>query len=623
MHPATLALVATFVPLLAFFFALVFFRARHRVAAGIVLAGGAVSLTCSILLLAGGAHATPYTASWLTSGVMDIEFGFLLDATSLVMGVIVALVAFCVQVYSLGYMAHDPGRGRFFALLGLFVWAMLSFVYAANLLQAFIFWELVGLCSFLLIGFWYEKPSAVAAAKKAFIMTRVGDVGLMLGVIYLLFEMGTLDIVTINTLGPGRIPTDILEVICALIFLGIVGKSAQFPLHTWLPDAMEGPTPVSALLHSATMVAAGVFLFARLHPLFMAVPDLLTVVLVISTFTAILAATMAMVANDMKKVLAYSSISQLGYMLMGLAAGGFFAGMFHLTTHAAFKALLFLCAGAYIHYTGSNDMVTIGRAGAAKALKPVTLGLVVGGAALAGIPPLAGFFSKEAIIHQLSATGRSVFAAGALSAAFLTAYYTARMVLLVTRPNAQSDATVDEPADESHAHRGPSPVSMTAPILVLTVFAATLGLFGGPLATFFLGPKGADAAHLDIMGAAPAMALVAAGVLLAWFEFGRANARQLGFVRRFPALWRLFRNRWHIDDVYRTAIIEPVIGFARACFHLEKEGIDRSMDKLAEGTREIGDATASTQTGRVQAYVMCAVLLIATLVLYIGLGGGL
>ena len=518
MSSAALGFTLLGAPLLAFFVALVLFRKNHAAAMATVLLSGIVSCISAIALLAtmSGTAAEQISETWIRAGGVNIHFGILLDGKTLIMGAVVGIITLCVQVYSLSYMSHDPGRGRFFAFLALFEWAMLSFVYSPSLMQTFVFWELVGLASFFLIGFWYKKPSAIAAAKKAFIMTRIGDVGLFIGLILLFQTAHTLDIQALNTMtvaagdfGSGRI-----ELITLLLFVGIVGKSAQFPLHTWLPDAMEGPTPVSALLHSATMVAAGVFLFARFHPLFMQAELTLTVVLCIATFTAVLSSTMAMVANDMKRVFAYSSISQLGFMLMGLGAGSLFAGYFHLTTHAIFKALLFLCAGAYIHEHATNDTVAIGRNGGRKQ-RIVTLGLIAGGGALAGFPLLAGFFSKELIIHALH--DQPLFLAGAYLASFMTAYYTFRVIFLVVFPNKDSAALVEEPPGDTHGDHHGSALPMHAPILLLTVGAIALGFFGDSIASTL----GLEAYHPSIPEMAPAIGVALGGLLMAWLDFGR------------------------------------------------------------------------------------------------------
>ncbi len=604
-----LALACTGAPLLAFALSLIFLRARPRASAGLVVTAGLVSLGSAATLAWRGPLAAPLTTPWLSADGKDIAFGFLLDGPSLLMGLIVATIAWCIQVYSLAYMKADPGRARFFSVLGLFAWAMLSFVYAASLLQAFIFWELVGLASFLLIGFWYEKPSAVAAAKKAFLMTRVGDVGFLIGLILLYRTTGELDITLLNSpaviasIGAGTLTT-----ITLLMFAGIVGKSAQFPLHSWLPDAMEGPTPVSALLHSATMVAAGVFLMARFHPLFLAAPTTMEVALAVAAFTALLSSTMAMVARDIKRVLAFSSISQLSFMLMGLAAGSLYAGLFHLTTHAIFKALLFLCAGALIHRAGSNDLVTIGREGARDDRGPA-VALVLGFCALAGLPLFAGFASKESILHALH--GRPVVFTAALLAAFLTAYYSFRVVFLVWRPQPES-AAVGEPAT-GHAHAGASASLMQAPILLLAFGAVVAGFFGGPIANLL----GVEEIHVSLGEAAPAVLVAIAGVVAAWLAFGRQGASQRGLVAGKPAVQRLFEQGWYVDAFYRAVIVRAVNLLAGALFFFETKGLDRASDGVGEGTLAAGRAGSRTQTGRVQVYIGTAVLIVAILSFYL------
>lgn len=656
MSPGTLGLLATTLPLVGFVLALTVFRGRAALAAGVNLLAIGGSLAAAVGLLLAGPTVEPVTARWFSVNGHDLAFGFLLDGPNLVMGVTVALVALLVQVYSLGYMAHDPGKDRYFAFMGLFAWSMLSFVYASNLLQMFLFWELVGLASFLLIGFWYQKPSASLAARKAFIMTRVGDVGLFLGLILLWQTVGALDVAVLvapSTLA--AIPGDRLTLIGILLFVGVMGKSAQFPLHTWLPDAMEGPTPVSALLHSATMVAAGVFLFARFLPLFLASETVITVVLVIAIGTAILSATVAMVMQDVKRVLAYSSISQLSFMLLGLAAGSLMAGVFHLLTHALFKALLFLCAGAFIHHAGTNDMVAIGRGGG-RSQRLVTLGLVVGGAALAGLPPLAGFFSKEQILVALGPKG-PVLVVLAYAAAWLTAYYTFRMIFLVTRPNPSGALTPEEPWGAQH-HEGEdahgTPAVMGAPIAILTLLTVVVGFLGAAItgvldtvagavhdavshggghvdAGHTAGPGGevahdAAAAHapgehhgLTLMGVLPAVLVSLSAVLVAWLEYGRAGASQAGFLSRMPALRTLFVRKWYVDDVYARVVGTGTSALARALAFLETRVFDETGDQVARGTRGGGFLTAAIQTGHLQFYVATSVTMMAILGLVIGL----
>ena len=401
------------------------------------IAAVAISLVGAIILLVVGRHLeapVQYLARWLVSGDIYVPFGFLLDQTSLLMLTVVAAISLLVQVYSLGYMAGDDGFSRYYAFMSLFAWAMMNLTLSLTLLQLYIFWELVGLSSYLLIGFWYKKFSATEAGKKAFVMTRFGDVAFFLGMLLVLVHLGNLSIPQIN--GPqaaGRMSTALITFSSLLIFGGIIGKSAQFPLMTWLPDAMEGPTPVSALLHSATMVAAGVFLFARLFPFFSHSAIAMAVFLAIGTISMLLASTMAMVSRDIKQVWAYSTISQLGFMIMGLAAGSYFAGMFHLTTHAGFKALLFLCAGVFIHAFESNDVFEISRRGGRR-LKIPLICTVIAVAALAGLPPLSGFFSKEVILAALADLKNPVWLAAGLLGAFLTAYYAFRLVFIILFP---------------------------------------------------------------------------------------------------------------------------------------------------------------------------------------------
>ena len=361
------ATLTTWLPFVSFLLIIVFTRNHRRLSGGISLAAVTGSLAGAVFLLVrhwGMDKPIHYAARWLIAGDVHIPFGFLLDPVSLLMLTLVAAISFLVQVYSLGYMAGDPGFSRYYAFQSLFAWAMMTLTISSAMLQLYVFWELVGLSSYLLIGFWYERFSATQAGKKAFVMTRLGDVSFFIGLLLVLLHLGNLEILEMNSPEvAARMPSGLLTLAALLIFGGIVGKSAQFPLMTWLPDAMEGPTPVSALLHSATMVAAGVYLFARLFPFLSHSADAMTVFLAIGTVSMLLASTMAMVSRDIKQVWAYSTISQLGFMIMGLAAGSLFAGTFHLTTHAGFKALLFLCSGVWVHLYETNDVYEISRRG--------------------------------------------------------------------------------------------------------------------------------------------------------------------------------------------------------------------------------------------------------------------
>ena len=611
MDTLTLALLATLSPLPAFFIALVFLRSQPRLAQLVALAGTALTLVGSAGLLAQG-PVEPLRFLWFSSGQINLQFGFLFDGISLVFGVAVSLITLCVMVYSLSYMAHDPSKSRYFAMLSLFAWAMLSFVYAVDLLQAFIFWELVGLASFFLIGFWYEKPEASTAARKAFLMTRIGDVGLFIGILMILPLTSNFDLPTLLNAETGLVKLAApaaLSTITLLIFMGIVGKSAQFPLHTWLPDAMEGPTPVSALLHSATMVAAGVYLMARLHPLFMAAPDTLYIILCIAAFTALLAATIAMVERDIKKVFAYSSISQLGFMLMGLAAGSLFAGVFHLITHAVFKALLFLCSGVYIHHFATNDLEEIGRRGGRR-LRATTLALAIGAGALAGVPPLAGFFSKEEIFAALGHDGATLFSIVALFAAFLTAYYTARMLFLVILP-----AKIEEDTQHDAQHGPAQPIAMLAPILLLALGALSLGFVGTRLAVML----GVAPAHHEIASMLPAIVVVLLGILIAYMDYGRRGAARKGFIASVPVLQKLFENRWYIDEFYRTVFVRLNDALSALFYAIEQRFFDAGFDEFGSSALKAGNSASRLQSGWVQIYAGATVVLIGLAALYIGL----
>ena len=380
-------------------------------------------------------HPIHYASRWLVTGNISIPFGFLLDPGQ-------SAHAHRWWPGSVSWCRSTPWAtcpatrawSRYFALHSLFAGAMMSLALSSSLLQLYFFWELVGLCSYLLIGFWYEKFNATQAGKKAFVMTRLGDVAFFLGLLLVLLNLGNLNILEMNSPDvSARLSSGLITLCALLMFGGVVGKSAQFPLMTWLPDAMEGPTPVSALLHSATMVAAGVYLLARLFPFFSHSTVAMTVILAIGTISMLMASTMAMVDRDIKKVWAYSTISQMGYMVMALGAGGYFAGIFHLTTHAAFKTLLFLCSGVWVTYYGTNDMFEIGQR-SGRGLKIPMVCLVLAGASLSGLPPLAGFFSKEAILGALAGLNNPVWLLAGLFGVFLTPYYTFRPIFIILFP---------------------------------------------------------------------------------------------------------------------------------------------------------------------------------------------
>ena len=479
----------------------------------LLIAALSVSLVLSLVILvslAQGADASYAAHTWIDLGDAAIEVGILLDPVTAVMLFVVSGVSLLVQIYSLGYMKGDPGIARYFAYMSLFTASMLGLVLSANIVQLYAFWELVGLSSYLLIGFWHDRPSAAAAAKKAFIVTRIGDVGFLLAIIYLFFHASQFATEGLNALhipdiwqaaqplatGGAVLGGTALTLICLGIFAGAAGKSGQFPLHTWLPDAMEGPTPVSALIHAATMVAAGVFLVARFFPLFQEARDAMMVVALVGGFTAFAAATLGLVMNDIKRVMAYSTISQLGYMMAALGLGAFGPALFHLFTHAFFKALLFLGAGSVNHASGTFNMRYMGGL---RTFMPWTYALlVVGGLSLVGIAPLSGFWSKDEIITAAWLGGGPVdpwvaqtVLALLVAAALLTAFYTFRMVFLTFHGefrgggaqelrDAEESGSAQPSAVSEEVHLAESPRVMVAPMAVLGIAAVLAGYIVNP-----------------------------------------------------------------------------------------------------------------------------------------------
>ena len=585
-----MAWIAAVLPLGAFAVIILLLRRHPKASAALSISAVGGSFFCSLFMLIRHWHMTiplTFSVQWMVTDRLAVPLGILIDPLSLLMLTIVAAISLLVQIYSIGYMEKDPGYARYFAFMSLFAWSMLAMVLASSVLVLYIFWELVGLASYLLIGFWYEKFSATEAGKKAFMMTRVGDVAFFAGLLILLVAGGSSGILDLNA---GRLPhplsPHLVTVAALLIFGGIIGKSAQFPLMTWLPDAMEGPTPVSALLHSATMVAAGVYLFGRLFPFFSQSPTAMTVTLAIATISMLMSATMAMVSRDIKKVWAFSTISQLGFMLMALGSGGYFAGMFHLTTHAGFKALLFLCAGVLIHSFETNDMFDIAKMGGRK-LKIPMICMTIGGAALAGIWPFSGFFSKEAIMLQLSHLQNPMWLVAGLAGVFLTAYYTFRLIFIIWFPRGGES----EPAD-AHGHGGDLAYRvMAGPLIVLAAVTVVLGFAGARIDAFLMpGTMEPEAPHW-LMFASLGLALSA--VCVAWFEFGRAGATQVGFVEKMAPVRQFFAERWYLDRIYDWCVEHFIDkGLARFC----KQSDDRVVDGILHAV-----AGAIVSSGRILA----------------------
>ncbi|MCS7001603.1 MAG: NADH-quinone oxidoreductase subunit L [Dehalococcoidia bacterium] len=567
----------------------------------------------------------PITAElpFLAVGGFTFPLAIHIDPLAALMLVVVTGVSLLVQIYSLGYMAGDPGITRYYAYLSLFTASMLGLVLAQNLALLYAFWELVGLSSFLLIGFWFTRPSAADAAKKAFLTTRLGDFGFLFALMILFAYTGTLDIPTlIDATANGLIPTDALTVAMLGLFMGAAGKSAQVPLHVWLPDAMEGPTPVSALIHAATMVAAGVYLVTRAFPMFEYAPVALAVVAWVGGVTCFIAATIALVQTDIKKVMAYSTISQLGYMMMALGLGGVVGAVFHLFTHAFFKALLFLGAGSVIHGVGTQDMREMGGL---RTSMPVTFWtVVIGSLSLAGIFPLAGFWSKDEILADAFKHSLPLFVIGAMTA-FLTALYVTRMVSLTflgthrgpmpandhASPHDHHDDVVaaDDHGHGSAGHRHDpheSPWVMLAPLLVLAVPSAIAGLWAlnGNFFAFLVGTPGVtEKPAFNLAIAVGSSVLALAGIVVAWLMYGSGSMERAASVRRlFGPLPTIIERGYYFDTVYNRLIDIAALGLSRALGVFDTRGIDGVVNGVAWFVAQLGSIFRRWQTGRLQYY---------------------
>jgi NADH-quinone oxidoreductase subunit L len=636
-------LLTVFLPLSAFALIMIFTRDNHKLSLAISLVASTIPLIIAWVFFfkLGSRPPLVYTFDWLVSDIVKVPFGFLLDPTSLVMLVIVATISWLVQVYSIGYMAGDPGFGRFYADLSLFALAMLTLVISSGLLQLYIAWELVGLASYLLIGFWYEKFSASEAGKKAFVVTRFGDIGFFMGLVFLTIFYGSLDIASVNSAAVAKsMPPWLITTSGLLIFCGVMGKSAQFPLHVWLPDAMEGPTPVSALLHSATMVAAGVYLMTRIFPFFAASATTMTVILAISTLTLVLSSTIGMVATDIKQVWAYSTVSQLGFMAMGLSAaalasGTLFAGYYHLTTHAAFKALLFLCSGVFIHHFGTNDFFTMATQGGRKLLIPMTC-ITVAALALAGIFPFAGFFSKELIMTALAHLDNKLWLALGLFGAFLTAYYSFRVIFVMLFPkDPEAYAKVpghvvpEEPAahgghgDDAHGHGHDEhhgvPWVMALPLIVLAGFTCILGFCEPYLQKLLLGEVHHHAMNYFLLVGAVSCAV--GGIAVAWLDWGAKNAKCVGFISKVPALQTFFIQKWYMDHFWRWFLNRFIYGiFSKWFTYNDRRVVDGGVDTVAFSTIGSGRLLSLIQTAFLQYNLLFMVLVLAGVGIYLVMG---
>jgi NADH-quinone oxidoreductase subunit L len=606
-------------PLIAFLVLLAIGRTANRSGPVIGVIATLASFVMALLVLfeqtaEGGMAYVWNDLEWIRAGDFVLAMGYEVNPLNALMLVIVTFVSLLVNLYSMGYMKDDPRITVFFSYVALFTFSMLALVISENIVQLYIFWELVGVCSFLLIGFWYTKPEAKAAAKKAFIVTRIGDVGLFIGILLLVWNMPghAIDFTNIgNAFASGDISGGLATLIAILIFIGAVGKSGQFPLHTWLPDAMEGPTPISALIHAATMVAAGVYLVARTYPVFEASESAMQVVAIVGAFTAIFAALIALTQTDIKRVLAYSTVSQLGYMMLALGIGAYAAGIFHLFTHAFFKALLFLAAGSVIHVLHEQNIFKMG--GLMGKMRITGWTFVIGALALAGIFPFAGFWSKDAILAEAYASHPVLFWV-ALITAFLTAFYMARLFFLVFTGQSRAESS-----EAGHAHE--SPLVMTLPMILLAIFSIGAGFFNIPgsdrLAAWLTGEAPEHHASVLVMVLSNVFAL--AGILLGWLMYGKRTIPQDWLSARATWLYRLSCRKFYIDEIYDYVIVRPLRVFGYFLHLFDEFIVDGIVRLTANITLAIGRAGTRLQNGQLQTYGLVSMLgLVILAVAFVG-----
>jgi NADH-quinone oxidoreductase subunit L len=599
------------------------------IGSALVLASFALSIAVFFQVKATGVINVNYF-DWINAGPVKVPFAFLVDQLSSIMLLIITGVGFLIHLYSIGYMHDDKGFGKFFAYLNLFVFFMLLLVMGSNYIIMFIGWEGVGLCSYLLIGFWYTNPSYADAAKKAFIMNRIGDLGFLMGVFLIIYAFGTVEFASlfpkVAAMKVGAAP---LTAIALLLFVGAVGKSAQLPLFTWLPDAMAGPTPVSALIHAATMVTAGIYMIARSNIIYTLSPFAMEVVAIVGLATALFAALIALTQTDIKKVLAYSTVSQLGYMFLGLGVGAYTGSFFHVLTHAFFKALLFLGAGSVIHaVSGEQDMR---KMGGLKGKLPVTfVTMLIGTIAISGIPPFSGFFSKDEILAHAYEHSTTFYVIGVFTA-MLTSFYMFRMMYLTFWGKFRGTHE-----QEHHLHE--SPATMTIPLIVLAVLSIVGGLIGVPevlgghhelahyLAPVFKAstaalPMGELSAGTEkaLMGISVLLAIVA--LVYAYIKYVKNGRVPVADTEERPALTSLSYHKFYVDELYDFLIRKP-LDFLSTFFYnvVEKLGIDGLVNGIGKGTIETSKGLRLLQTGNVGFYIFVMVLGIIGVLLYTAFG---
>ncbi|MEY4806988.1 NAD(P)H-quinone oxidoreductase subunit 5 [Vulcanococcus limneticus] len=589
-----------------------------------------------------GAGAREVLFNWASAGDFNLQMGYRVDALGAVMLALVTTIALLVMVYSDGYMAHDKGYVRFFTYLALFSSSMLGLVISPNLLEIYVFWELVGMCSYLLVGFWYDRDGAANAAQKAFVVNRVGDFGLLLGILGLFWATGSFGFEEIGmrlseAVAGGSLSNGVAVLLCLLVFMGPMAKSAQFPLHVWLPDAMEGPTPISALIHAATMVAAGVFLVARLQPVYAPFPAVQLVIAIVGTITLFLGASIALTQQDLKKGLAYSTVSQLGYMMLAMGCGAPVAGMFHLVTHAFFKAMLFLGSGSVIHAMEevvghepalAQDMRLMG--GLRKYMPVTAITFLIGCVAIAGIPPLAGFWSKDEILGQAFNTYPVLWAAGFITAG-MTAFYMFRLYFLTFEGSfrgndkalqaqllSAADKSGGEGHEEGHGHHTDHPHEsgwqMAMPLAVLAVPSVLIGLLGTPWHSRFaelLDPHEAAemAEHfswsefLPLAGASVAISVAGISLAVLAYYLHRIDLGQ-AVAARFPAVNAFFANKWYLDAINDKIFVQGSRKLAKQVLEVDSKVVDGVVNLTGLLTLGSGEGLKYFETGRVQFYAL-------------------
>ncbi|MDQ3892006.1 MAG: NADH-quinone oxidoreductase subunit L, partial [Actinomycetota bacterium] len=568
----------------------------------------------------GEAGPIDFALNWIDLGEGgSFQMGVYIDGLAAVMLVVVCFVSLMIQLYSGEFMRDDPRFAWYYAVLNLFTASMLGLVLAPNFIELYVFWELVGLCSYLLIGHWFERPAAAKAAQKAFIVTRIGDAALFVGIVMFWRATGTSSYKGISEAAQaGFIGGSFFATAVVLVFAGAIGKSAQFPLHVWLPDAMEGPTPVSALIHAATMVAAGVYLVARTYDIFVQSPTAMLVVAYIGGFTALMAATMALTKKDMKRVIAYSTVSQLGYMMLALGIGAFSASIFHLYNHAFFKALLFLGAGSIIYAMNSYNIFDMGGL---RHRMPVTFWtMVIAGLSLAGIFPLSGYWSKDAIVVSAFAEHYYVLFGMALLTVFLTAFYIFRAIFV---------AFTGEPRTEGAREAVESPGIMTVPMVILGFLAVVSGLAGTPLADYFaeiVSPSefavetlALEPHEFNLPLAALSVLVAVGGIALAYALYVPKPERAAALARRFSGLYTFLDKGWYFDALYDRVFVRPAMALGRATREFDRRALGGLVTGVGRGTGGLGERLRPLQSGGAQNYALF--ILVSILILGVIVGG--